>query len=175
MYQLNQGTLIYAQRKVQENEKINILTLPSLWLTNSHKAKVWIFIPFLAVLGKTAARKKGMYFGAKVWISMPFWASWPYGLVEPNHLIPFNFGLFFTNTASYIQPEEKLRTQSQRWARLPPGLRTLRWDRLGVFSYTKILLILFFKKCLFYPTWLGSILEKRVAETSEPALRKQFP
>ena len=51
----------------------------------------------------------------------------------------------------------------------------LRWDRLGVFSYTKILLIFFFKKRLFYPTWLGSILEKRVAEISEPALRKQFP
>ena len=57
----------------------------------------------------------------------------------------------------------------------PPGLRTLRWDRLGVFSYTKILLILFFKKRLFYPTWLGSILEKRLAETSEPASGKQFP
>ena len=32
-------------------------------------------MPFLGVLGKTAA-KKGMHFGAKVWISMPFWASW---------------------------------------------------------------------------------------------------
>ena len=64
--------------------------------------------------------------------------------------------------------------QSQRWTPLPPGLRMLRWDRLGVFSYTKILLILFFKKRLFYPTWPGSILEKRVAETSKPASRKQF-
>ena len=39
-------------------------------------AKVWIFMPFLGVLGETAARKKGMHFGGKVWISMPFWASW---------------------------------------------------------------------------------------------------
>ena len=99
----------------------------------------------------------------------------PYGLVGPNHLIPSNLAHFLTNTTSHTQPEEKLRTQSQRWTPLPPGLRTLRWDRLGVFSCTKILLILFFKKRLFYPTWPGSILEKRVAETSKPASRKQFP
>ena len=99
----------------------------------------------------------------------------PYGLVGPNHLSPQIWARFFTNTTSYTQPEEKLRTQSQRWTPSPPGLRTLRWDRLSVFSYTKILLILFFKKRLFYPTWPGSILEKRVAETSKPASGKQFP
>ena len=143
-----------------------------VWLLNNrpalHTGRIRLTYPALKVVLKPISwNHQKALFGLK---PRP-----PCGLVGPNHLIPSHLAYFLTNTASHTQPEEKLRTQSQRWAPSPPGLRTLRWDRLSVFSYTKILLILFFKKRLFYPTWLGSILEKRVAETSEPASGKQFP
>ena len=43
------------------------------WKKGMHfGAQVWISIPFLGLSGGFAARKKGMHFGARVWISMPF-------------------------------------------------------------------------------------------------------
>ena len=42
------------------------------WKKGMHfGAQVWISMPFLGLSGGFAARKKGMHFGARVWISMP--------------------------------------------------------------------------------------------------------
>ena len=112
-----------------------------VWLLNNrpalHTGRIRLTYPALKVVLKPISwNHQKALFGLK---PRP-----PCGLVGPNHLIPSHLAHFLTNTASHTQPEEKLRTQSQRWAPSPPGLKTLRWDRLGVFSYTKILLILFF-------------------------------
>ena len=52
----------------------------------------------------------------------------------------------------------------------PPGLRTLRWDRLSVFSYTNITF-----NSLFQKTPILSHLAGLNPETSAPALERKFP
>ena len=52
----------------------------------------------------------------------------------------------------------------------PPGLRTSRWDRLSIFSYTNITF-----NSLFQKTPILSHLAGLNPETSAPALERKFP
>ena len=144
-----EGWLIFI--RISNSGRPTVLTVDSwfvVWLLNNrpalHTGGIRFTYPALKVVLKPISwNHQKALFGPK---PLP-----PYGLVKPNHLIPSTLGPFSHKHNISHPPEEKLRTKSQRWTPLPPGLRTLRWDRLGVFSYTKILLILFFKNAYSIP------------------------
>ena len=97
------------------------------------------------------------------------WPSAPWPCRTSSN--PFQSGSLFSETPHLTRNQkEDLERKAKDKQPSPPGLRTLWWDRLGVFSYTNITFNSLFQKTpiLFHLAWLNP-------ETPEPALERKFP